>query len=444
MAEVKLEDAPEGVRTFYDKGIAAMERANLDYAMDMFEAALQIEPRLLQVRRLLRAAAVQQQKDRPPGKLAALKGLGGLARLAARKKANPIEALAAAEKLARSDPFNLQVAKALCSAAVAAELPEAAIQHLEILKDHRPDELAVLEPLADLYRDGGLYRLEYECRSRIARLKPNDSAATKALKDAAAHNTMEQAGWDKAESYRDVMKSPAAPPRDDTIKDGIGHAVKQLENDPANLNARLALSDLYLRARQFSEAVETLEAGIRTAGGADPRLERALADARVAQMDDEIGQAEEAGDTVHASRLRKKMAGARIEEAAERVRHYPNDLQLKFEYGQLLFEHERYTEAIQQFQLAQRNPQRRVRSLFFLAQAFRNKGQLDIAREQFETARRELAVMDDTKKEIVYELGTLCETMNDTAYAVQCFKEIYAVDIGYRDVAVKIEQTYRT
>ncbi len=50
MAEVKLEDAPQGVRTYYDKGIAALERSNFDYAMDMFEAVLKIEPRLLQVR----------------------------------------------------------------------------------------------------------------------------------------------------------------------------------------------------------------------------------------------------------------------------------------------------------------------------------------------------------------------------------------------------------
>ena len=210
MAEVKLDDAPQGVRKFYDKGIAAMERANLDYAMDMFEAALQIEPRILRIRKLLRAAAVQKYKAHPPGKLAALRNFPELVKLAAGKKTNPFQTLEKAEKLRRANPFNLKHAKALCDAAVAAELPEVAIQTLEILKDHRPGDLAVLEPLANLYRDTQQFKQEYECRSRIARLKPDDSAALKELKDAAARTTMEKAGWDKAESYRDVMKPDAA------------------------------------------------------------------------------------------------------------------------------------------------------------------------------------------------------------------------------------------
>ena len=42
MAEVKLEHAPPGVRTYYDKAIAALERDNFDYAMDMFEAMLNV------------------------------------------------------------------------------------------------------------------------------------------------------------------------------------------------------------------------------------------------------------------------------------------------------------------------------------------------------------------------------------------------------------------
>ncbi len=134
-------------------------------------------------------------------------------------------------------------------------------------------------------------------------------------------------------------------------------------------------------------------------------------DARAEQVVHEIAQAEEAGDTAYASKLRKKQAASHIEDVAERVKHYPNDLQPRFDYGQLLFESGRYTEAVQQFQLAQRNPQRRVRSLYYLARAFREKGQLDIALEQLETARSELTVMDDTKKEIRYELGTLYETM---------------------------------
>ncbi|MCF7816886.1 MAG: tetratricopeptide repeat protein [Kiritimatiellales bacterium] len=437
MAEVKLEDAPQGVRTFYDKGISAMARANLDYAMDMFEAVLHIEPRLLDVRRLLRTAAMQKYKTHLPGRLASVKRAGNLLKLAMGRKTDPFQTLETAEKLMRTDPFNLRNVKALREAAVAAGLPEAAIQTLEILRDHRPNDLAILEPLANLYRDAKQSQNEYDCRNRIARLKPNDAAALKELKDSAARNTMEKAGWGKAESYRDVAK-----PQESEAKGDIESCMEKIRREPDNLNYRRTLADLHLHANQFDKAIQTLEACLEKTGGSDPQLERALAEARNLKTTHEIAQAEEAGDTAYATKLRKKRDAVRIDEAARRVQRYPNDLQLRFEYGQLLFESERYTEAIQQFQQAQRNPQRRVQALFHMAMSFKQKGQFDIALQQLETACGELAVMDSGKKEMLYELAALCETMGETDRAVRFFKEIYAVDIGYRDVAVKVEQTY--
>jgi tetratricopeptide (TPR) repeat protein len=442
MAEVQLKDAPQGVRTYYEKGIAAMERSNLDYAMDMFAAALHLEPRLLQIRKLLRAAAVQKHKTDPPKKRARYKNAGSLLKASGLVKKNPLRALETVEILIRSDPFNIKYVKVLCDAAVAAELPEVATQSLEILRDHRPNDLAVLEPLAALYHDLNEYRSEYECRSRITRLKPNDSEALKKLKDAAAHNTMEKAGWDTADSYRDVIReSPETKPVSE--KSELETCIEKVACEPDNINYRRTLAELYLRERQFDDAILVLETCIKKSNGPDSQLAQALADARNRKAAHDIEQAEEAGDIHYAGKLRKKLKATQIEDAAEQVRHYPSDLLLKFDYGKVLFENGRFTEAIQQFQLAQRNPNRRVKALYYLGCAFKEKGQYDIALDHLETACSELPVLDDVKKEILYELGSLCETMGNTERAIQAFKEIYTVDIGFRDVAVKIEQTYR-
>ena len=129
----------------------------------------------------------------------------------------------------------------------------------------------------------------------------------------------------------------------------------------------------------------------------------------------------------------------RLENAAKQTERYPNDLQLRYDYGKLLIENGNHTEAIQQFQLAQRNPQRRIQSLIYLARAFQAKEQFGIAQEQLKSALAELQVMDESKKEVLYELGLLCEQLGDTDKAAQYLKEIYAVDIGYRDVAVRVE-----
>ncbi|MEE9368635.1 MAG: tetratricopeptide repeat protein [Pontiella sp.] len=438
MAEVKLEDAPQGVRIYYDKGVAAMERDNLEYAMDMFEAALAIEPRLLQLRKLLRAASVKKAKSNPPGKLSIAKGLSGLMKASSLNRKNPLQALEIAEKLLRIDPFSLKFSKTLCAAAESAELPEVAIQTLEILRDTKSGNLAVLEPLARLYSETEQFEREYECRSIITKLKPNDTHALKELKDAAARLTMGKAGWQKAESFRDMVREDI--PHADQANE-LEKLRNNVEQDPKNLNIRRDLAEFLLLNKLYSEAIQTLEKYQELAGSPDPQIDRKLLLAREHQIDLDISRADDANDREHVSELRKNLSLMRFEYAAKQAERYPNDLQLKFDYGKLLIENESHTEAIQQFQLAQRNPQRRIQSLIYLARAFKAKGQLDIAREQLESALTELHVMDESKKEVLYELGLLCETAGDNAKAENYLKKIYSVDIGYRDVAARIEKS---
>jgi tetratricopeptide (TPR) repeat protein len=128
----------------------------------------------------------------------------------------------------------------------------------------------------------------------------------------------------------------------------------------------------------------------------------------------------------------------------DRVTRYPNDLQLKFEFGVMLFDQNRINEAIQQFQAAQRNAQRRTQSLFYIGRCFRAKQQYDMAIDQLQQAVADLPIMDDTKKAIVYELGSIYELTSRSAEAMDCFKQIYQIEIGYRDVATKVEQGYKT
>ncbi|MDF7805962.1 tetratricopeptide repeat protein [Pontiellaceae bacterium B12219] len=438
MAEVELADAPSGVRTYYDKGIAALERNNLDYAMDMFAAALQVEPRLLQVRKLLRAAAVKNAKLKPPGKLALARTIGDFMKASAAVKKNPMLAIELSEKLLRIDPLNLKFAKLQCSAATAAELPEIAIQCLEILKANCPPSLAILAPLAELYQNTEQFDAEYACREQIVLLSPTDTAALKAMKDSAARLTMGKAGWQKAESFRDVIRSEE---NSAATQSGELETLKErAKTNPADINGWLALADYYLKNRLFEDAIQTLEKARNESGTADPRLTQKLLTAKERQLTFRLAAAEDEQNDAEISNLREKLSNMRIEHAAHRVERYPNDLQLKFEFGKLLLEANRLTEAVQQFQQAQKNPQRRVRSLIYLSSAFEQKGQLKIAEDQLTSALSELPTMDNTRKEVLYRLGMLCEKSGNNEQAKRYLHEIYACDIGYRDVADRIEK----
>jgi tetratricopeptide (TPR) repeat protein len=288
---------------------------------------------------------------------------------------------------------------------------------------------------------------------RLLQLKPNNQQLLKEYKDTSALATMQKGGWGSATSFRDVIRDTEeataieqdlkAVKTADDLASLIQQTKEKIEREPDNINYRRSLADLYSKNNQFEEAIGALEAAQAATGGGDPQIDRALSAIRIKRFDAEIARLKESGDQAGADAKVVEKDTFLLEDARLRVERYPNDREFKFEYGELLFNRGEFTEAVQQFQAARQNPKRRIQSLLYLARCFKEKRQYDIAREQLEEAAGELRTMDSTKKSVLYELGDLAERTGDRKAAVEYYKDIYAVDIGYRDVAKKIEEDYK-
>jgi tetratricopeptide (TPR) repeat protein len=124
------------------------------------------------------------------------------------------------------------------------------------------------------------------------------------------------------------------------------------------------------------------------------------------------------------------------------VEQNPTDLQLRFELGEILVDHESWQEAIPELQKARQNPNVRMRAMSLLGQCFTARGMLDLAAKTLSDAVSELMVMDSVKKDVIYNLGLVYEKMGDSVKSVDCMKQIYEVDYGYRDVAKRVESSY--
>lgn len=454
MAIVTRENASRKAKDFYEKGYAAMDRQNLDYAMDMFLQSIEAEPGFLEARRLLRAAGVRKFRDEKKGGFAhvtsSLLGFPRVMMTKAKIGRKPLVALHDAETLLRKDPYNPMFVHLLCDAADALNMPEVSVQSLEILREIRPDDTALLARLAASYNDNKQMneaRMVYE---KLHLMKPNDQELLKQYKDATALSTMQQGGWGEATSYRDMIRDA----KEATTLEQEGKAVKsardvdsliqdtlqKLETEPGNVNYKRSLSDLYVRAGRLDDAYNVLNAAQQAVGGGDPQIDRDLATIQIKKFNLEIDERVAAGDEAGAEEKRQTLKSFQLEDARNLVQRYPNDLQFKFDLGVLLFELGDYNTAIQQFQASQRNPKRRIQSLFYLGRSFKEKGQLDIAHQQLTSASNEISIMDGTKKDILYELGQVQEAMGNPDEAAAFYKEIYAVDISYKDVAQKIEQ----
>ncbi len=457
MEEVTLEQIPRKTRELYEKAMAALERGNTGYALDMLAQVVKVEPRFLLGRKNLRIGQVRTMLASKPSamthQMSSLKGTFTLMGAQGKLKKDPMAALDGAEKLLKIDPLNFSFLKFFVQAAEAADMPEAAVQTLEVAKPYFSKNVEFLRLLASLYIDLNQPGNAKDCYGEIVDLLPGDQLAIKNFKDASAMASIKSGNWAEKGDFRQKLKDRKEAQRleqqsrsvkgESDVDDLIADRMRDIEREPQNMNFRRALADLYVRAERYDDALQALDDAVVAAGRPDPQIERMASQIKVKKFDAAIAAAKAAGDEALAAAKEQEKADFIYADALEMVRRYPNDLQFRYELGYQYYQRGQYTEAIEEFQLAQRNPQRRTRALYYLALCFTEKGQLDIAFEQLQKAASELTLMDETKKDVIYEMGVLAEKMGRPDDALNYFKEIYAVDIKYRDIAQRIESAYQ-
>lgn len=456
MPEKQPSEIPRDLRERYEKGRLAFERNNLDYAIRLLTQVLAQEPRFYACREVLRAA----QFKRGGGGGLLRKVLGATprlmqARLALRK--NPLEAIQLAEEILNTDPLNLEAHRLLAEAALAADLPRTAQLSLEIAYKHDPHDRTVGLRLARLLAAAGQGAKAEAIISALAKAHPHDTEIAQAVKDVAANRTLTEGGYAALEggqgSYRDILKDEKETvaleqeKRDhkdaSTAQQLLAEYQTRLEKEPDNLRLVRALAELYAELNRFDEALECYRR-LQAAETGDPTLERAVAQVQERRFDFLMQQLDPT-DPAQAARLealRHEKQAFQLTVARARVEKYPHDLQLRYELGRLYMEQGRLTEAIQEFQKAQNNPHIRIQALYHLGECFAHRRMYDLAARTFENAIREKPLLDEEKKTLIYALGCALEAMGKQSEAIEQFKLIYEADIGFKDVAARVDAYY--
>jgi tetratricopeptide (TPR) repeat protein len=460
MAGEKSEQVAQQAQNFFNKGVAAFERGNLDIAIDLLVQCVTLAPGFSRARKFLRAAQIAKFKKEKKGKMAAqMQDFSAMLlrmKIAGLLKAGKNEiALLECEKLLAMNPLQSQNVELAVAVADASGHPDAALFTVEAAYENNPDDMLLLRRVADYYMAVGDYAKARDAYIKLNAFLPNDQTIFKQLKDAEARVTM-AAGWEdaagKKEGYRDLIankdqakkldmqaKAVVAGSDADAL---IDEAKTRIEKEPNNLNLYRALSRLYTQNKRFDEAVATLEAA-RTVNAADPELDRSITTTRISAYEAKIAALKASGDAAGAEALEVEMNQFVFDDLISRVQRYPNDLKLRFELGLQYFRYDYYDDAIGQFQLAQRSPKERVEALYYLSKCFAKKGQRDMAVMQLETANEQLLIMDDLKKKVVFELGCLAEESGDFEKAFSFYKDVYGSDIGFEDIGVRMERIYK-
>ncbi|MDR1192211.1 MAG: tetratricopeptide repeat protein [Verrucomicrobiales bacterium] len=449
----------------YRKAREAGDKQNFDYAITLLRGIISQVPAHLDSRRLLRANELIKFKSasiftRKAATLKIaplqLKGKGVI-------KKSPQEALEIAEDMLVIDPTSVPGNQLLAEAAEAMELDEVAILAHETIRDSNPKDLENLKTLGQIYLK--LNRLDQAQKvfQNALELSPNDGETLKLLKDASAIQASQKGSWESGQDFRASLKSEeeAASYEQaskivksaEAIDGQIAALYAQFDQDNPAVNLVIKIADLYERKEDLPTALQWFEYGYALTNNSDPELDKRVYRLRTILVEKNLAakkvELETADDATRPqleqeyTALKQQQAEFRLQAARDRVARYPNDKMFRYDLGRALIDAGLYKEAVPELQEAVKQPAVRYQAFNLLGVAFWRRKMLDFAVKQFQTAATEIPGMDELKKEIIYNLGSVLGESGKADAALEQFKLIYEVDSQYRDVAGKVEASYQ-
>jgi len=461
MPEKTLNDLPGELRKIYSKGYEAYQRENFDYAIELFNQILIREPANYECRMALRGA----QRGKSGAKTGFFKRalssassapLVGKAQLAMRK--SPQEAIQIAEQILSSDANSVGAHKIIAEAALALDMPRTAVMSLEVMHRNSPEDKDVAFQLVDACIASGEKPKAEKVLTDLRKVFPNDGDVYQKLKDLSARQSLDEGGYSKlgtnTSSYRDALKDKDETVRmeqenkqvrsDDRNADLLKDYESRVNNEPTNLKLLRNLAELYAERKDFDRAIEYFEKMAALDGGNDSSLQQQIAATKVKRFNAQLAQLDASAPDYaeKAAQITADRDNFQVDECKARAERYPTDMTIRFELGVLYFKAGKVGEAMPELQKATRNPNKRLQAMNYLAQCYAKRNMNDLAASTILDALKEKPNFDAEKMELTYNLGTIYEKMGKKQEAIDQFKLIFAVDMGYKDVAKKVDDFY--
>ena len=461
--EKTLRQITSDMRNNYQTALSAVEKNNIDYAILLLKSLIVKEPGFMDAREQLRK--MERIKTKSAGFFA--KTMGGIkaGSLAAKGKAklgkHPKEAMKLAEDALAISLSNIPALNLLAQAGQALEADFITIEALELAAEYHPKNEGVLNWLADMYAEIGMGSKTLQIRQQIAAMHPNDMNKQQDVRAAAALATIEKGNLDQddfRQSLKDEDQAVKSEQDDrivrdiDDVKNLIDEYEQKIADGEDSMELHRKLAEMYQRGGDHDNALKNYNIVVEKMGTLDPHIDAAIEKSTVANFKTAIQQWEEYGAADPANReeadqkieeITSQMMEYRLERGLARVNLYPNDTELRFALATVYWEMGDIDNALQQFQIAQKNPHRRLSALVYLGRCFHEKGQNDIAAEQFEQAIEGLVAMNKEKMDALYYLAVTYESMGKKDKAAATFKQIYQANVTFRDVAERMENLYK-
>lgn len=435
---------------YLEQAADAAKRRNFALAVKIYGQVLQIQPDFGEARAGLRKVLFQKAAQKAPAKAMAL-ALGGphllfgsLCRLLGRHAA----AARAYERYLVHDPLAEGPNLALGQALQRSGHLRSALAVFAAYAEHQPRCLEACRAAGALYQAQGKLAEALAMYEAALKIDPRDQESLKARKDLAAEGALRSTGIDKATSSRDLIKDKEQQ-RQLERQERLQLSAEELEAELAQVESRLAESPadakllrrgarLREMAKDLPGALDLVEQLLRLQPG-DAEVAELAGDLRIRVQEQMVAKAEKAGDQAAAARARAALSQLRVAEARRRVERNPADLAARFDLGNGLLATGEIDAAIAELQQAVKDPRKKNEALFLLGRAFQQKQLPELALGQFDKALQ-AAGSGPLAKEALYEMGAISLALGKREDALRHFTRILEQDIGFRDVARKVEE----
>lgn len=460
MQEVSLTTLDIRLQKQIENAQVALQRGNFDYVVEVTGQVLKHAPGCLPVRRLQRAALIKQHEGKNKIMAKAMGSITMAGFIFASKK-DPAKAMESAEKMLLSDPHNIAALKSFAESANALGLVETAAFAWECIRDLQPRDHDTLVHLAEAYIGAKMHKEAVRVADDLLKLRPQDGDALALMRKASVAQTMDKGNWESATSFRSKLKDEnlatsleqanKVVTSSEMTERLIAEAKERLAKEPGNLNHFRAIIDGYRRLNDPASALEYVKKARQLPSAAgDATLEKLQSDLAVGVLEAAVQNASvrlaaKPDDPAAQGALeeaRAELTKVKLSDAKNYVERYPNDYAARHTLATLLLDVGDYQGALANFQQAQKSPKVRIPALAGMGRALKARKMYDLAVQQFQTAKAEIPTMEDLKKDIVYQLAECYEGMGRQEDAINEYKLIYSEDIGFRDVADKINAFY--
>jgi len=448
---------------FYEHARSTADARNYDYSVECYINGLKFDPDNHSIHEELREVSLKRRVS------------GGKPKRGGSLGKDPISKMLDAEKAMAFDPLNarnivatverlVDVDEAYDNLALGDTADWMGRQALELIRGaKKPDKKLCTRLMEALQRLNAYEMACHACRVAI-QIDPEDIELVAELGRLEAELAIVRGRYDEAstDAVRDKDQMQKLMDLDDRtsgredVKERIVEAARvEFEQEPTNLDIRLKLVDA-LRSRDTVEAeveaIRLLEEGYEQTS--QYRLKTMIGDIRIKQLTrnlrekrEELKKKPDSDDLkTRFNEAARQLLAFKLQEFAERVKNYPTNMQIRYEYGVCLFQAGKIEESIGAFQQSQQDPKVRNHSRLFLGRAYLHQQWYDEAIDTLQAGVEGYEMKDDTlAKELRYYLMDALEhkarednSLDHAQRAREVASNLLQTDINFRDIKDRI------